>query len=132
MSLIGVFNKLHVEASAVQCCRRAARIKLGRMQLMYLDFDLSDDADERCNFDALAAPPAPELPAVRAEVQAVLDWARAEFGPPVALDDGGDWDYALQEANDGQGQSGPRQEVSLSLAGSARFAEAFRQHFELG
>lgn len=104
------------------------------MQLMYLDFDLSDDADERTHFDALAAPPAAELPAVRAEVQAVLDWATVEFGPPVALDDGGDWDYALQEAGEGQDgerQDGSRQEVSLSLAGSARFAEAFRQHFEL-
>lgn len=96
------------------------------MQLMYLDFDLSDDADERCNFDALAAPPAAELPAVRAEVKAVLSWATAEFGAPAPLDDGGDWDYALQDA-----QNGPRQEISLSLAGSARFAEAFLRQFEL-
>jgi hypothetical protein len=96
------------------------------MQLHYLDFDLSDDADERTNFDALAAPPADALPAVRAEVKAVLDWATAEFGAPSPLDDGGDWDYALQEV-----QSGARHEVSLSLSGSARFAEAFREHFEL-
>lgn len=96
------------------------------MQLMYLDFDLSDDADERVNFDALAAPPAAELPLVRAEVQAVLDWATAALGPPVPLDDGGDWDYALQETQDGA-----RPEISLSLSGTARFAEAFRQHFEL-
>lgn len=104
------------------------------MQLIYLDFDLSEDADERINFDALAAPPAAEVPRVRAEVQAVLDWATAEFGPPAPLDDGGDWDYALQEALDEPDQGPPdaqRQAVSLSLSGSARFADAFRQHFEL-
>lgn len=71
------------------------------MQLLYLDFDLSDDADGRMNFDALAAPPAAELAAVRAEVQAVLDWAESRFGPPAPLDDGGEWDHALQDAADG-------------------------------
>lgn len=104
------------------------------MQLHYLDFDLSDDADERVNFDALAAPPADALAAVRAEVKAVLDWATAEFGPPSPPDDGGDWDYALQDAPDGP-QNGSaqtrRQAISLSLIGTAQFAEAFRQHFEL-
>lgn len=96
------------------------------MQLNYLDFDLSDDADERINFDALAAPAAAELPLVRTEIKAVLDWAAAAFGPPMALDDGGDWDYALQEV-----QESGRGEISLSLSGSGRFAEAFRQQFEL-
>lgn len=104
------------------------------MQLHYLDFDLSDDADERINFDALAAPPVAELAAVRAEVKAVLDWASAEFGPPTPLDDGGDWDYALQDAPDGPHGGPPearRQAISLSLSGTARFAEAFRQHYGL-
>ncbi len=101
------------------------------MQLIYLDFDLSDDADERINFDALAAPPAPELDAVRAEVKAVLDWATARFGPPVPLDDGGDWDYALQDVLDGPASASQRSAISLSLSGSTTFAEAFRQQFEL-
>ena len=109
-------------------------LKLKRMPLQYLDFDLSDDADGRTNFDALAAPPADALAAVRAEVKAVLDWATAEFGPPLPLDDGGDWDYALQDAPDGP-RSEPaearRQAISLSLSGTARFAEAFRQQFGL-
>lgn len=96
---------------------------------MYLDFDLSDDADERCNFDALAAPPAAELPAVRAEVQTVLGWATAEFGAPAPLDDGGDWDYALQDVE--AAQDGARPEISLSLSGTAQFAAAFCQQFEL-
>ncbi len=113
-------------------CRCAARIKLGRMQLLYLDFDLSDDADGRLNFDALAAPAAAELAAVRAEVQAVLDWSVAHFGPPSPLDDGGDWDYALQDGLDGPAGPAERQAISLSLSGTPLFGEAFCRAFALG
>lgn len=102
------------------------------MQLVYLDFDLSDDADGRMNFDALAAPPAAEFAAVRAEVQAVLDWAMAQFGLPAALDDGGEWDQAMQDAADGPpGAQRHAVSLSVSVSGSARFAQAFRQQFEL-
>ncbi len=127
---------IHVQAFTARRCRQAAQIKLGRMELHYLDFDVSDDADDRVNFDALAAPEAALLPAVRAEVQAVLAWAQASFGPPTPLDDGGDWDYALQDAIDGPGGgaaqgAAQRQAISLCLSGTPQFAEALRQHFKL-
>jgi len=89
--------------------------------LRYLSFDLSDNDEGVTTLEALASTSAAQHAAVLAEVQQVLDWARQHFphghGP---LDDGMDWDEDLQLSIEGQWHA-----VTLTLAVSARFAEAF-------
>lgn len=92
----------------------------------YLSFDLSCDADGVTTLEALASTAAEQHGAVMAEVQQVLDWAWRHYphshGP---LDDGMDWDDELQvQVEDGRWHA-----VSLTLAGSARFIEAFSAAF---
>ena len=87
-----------------------------------MNFDLSEDADGVITLEALAATAAEQHAAVMAEVQQVLDWAwqhyRHSHGP---VDDGMDWDHELQvQVEDGRWHA-----VSLTLAGSPRFVEAF-------
>ncbi|HSI51331.1 MAG TPA: hypothetical protein VLA61_23950 [Ideonella sp.] len=89
--------------------------------LRYLGFDLSDNDEGVSTLEALASTSAVQHAAVLAEVQQVLDWAWQHFphshGP---ADDGGDWDEDLQVSVEGQWHA-----VTLTLAVSARFAEAF-------
>jgi len=121
------------------------------MTLDYLDFDFSTDAQGHGSFDAMAAVAAAQLPALRAEVVRVLDWAQRDFaGHRGPLDDGGDWDYELQGVQevattldvryDGPAQrlelqpgatGAPRVTLSLTLTGTPAFCEAFRQAFGL-
>jgi hypothetical protein len=88
----------------------------------YLSFDRSEDADGVTTLEALAATAADQHAAVMAEVQQVLDWAWRHYphshGP---VDDGMDWDHDLQV----QVEDGHWHAVSLTLAGSPRFVEAF-------
>jgi len=88
----------------------------------YLNFDLSEDTEGVTTLDAMASTAAAQHAAVMAEVQRVLDWAWLHFphghGP---VDDGMDWDHDLQL----QREDGGWHTVSLSLAGSPRFIEAF-------
>jgi hypothetical protein len=95
----------------------------------YLTFDLSDADDGVTTLDAMASTSAAQHAAVLAEVQQVLDWAWRHFprshGP---VEDGMDWDHDLQ-VHVGAPADGHWHEVSLSLAGSPRFVEAFLAEF---
>lgn len=119
------------------------------MQLQYLDFDFSDEESGRGSFDAMASVLADRLPALLAEIAAVLRWAVGTFGPGGALDDEGEWDYDLQailepgtpidvsfDETSGEislaSDAGPgRTTLTLTLSGSDAFCVAFREKFEL-
>lgn len=97
------------------------------MQLHYLDFDFSDEESGRGSFDAMATVAPSRLPAVLAEISAVLDWARDAFGPAGALQDESEWDYELQGTD--EPASAAQSTLTLTLSGSPAFCEAFRQEF---
>ncbi len=119
------------------------------MQLDYLDFDYSEDAEGAGTFDAMASTGASQVAAVHAEIAAVLAWAHAAFaGRRGLLDEGGEWDFDLQAVQEFSlpetlaydedsggltvrpGTPGaPRHTVSLSIGGSPAFCEAFRAQF---
>jgi hypothetical protein len=121
------------------------------MSLDYLDFDYSEDDEGTGCWDAMASVAAPRVPALAAEVEQLLRWAHGHFaGRRGPIEEGGDWDYELQ-AQDDEGQSlawrfeaggagrlqseaaaRGRTTVSLSLSGSAAFAEALHQAFAIG
>jgi hypothetical protein len=129
---------------------RAASGMLGRMQLHYLDFDFSDEDTGRGSFDAMASVAPERLPALLAEVAAVLGWAFARFAPGDASGDDGGWDYELRCIGEPDTPLGVvyderRREVvltpaggaaritlTLTLAGSPEFCGAFREWFETG
>ena len=113
------------------------------MQLHYLLFDFSDEEGGAGSFDAMASVLPHRLPAVLAEVEAVLRWAHREFGAASA---DGDWDFELQatcepdtplhatcDAASGRVALSPHCDalttLSLTLGGSSAFCEAFRRAF---
>jgi len=122
------------------------------VELRYLDFDISDDEDGATVFDAMASVGAAQWPALCAEVEAVLAWAEQAFaGARAPLDDGGEWDFVLDAAQEARtpvalawdegsgrlsarlGTPGPaRHSLSFSLTGSAGFTAALREAFALG
>lgn len=74
-----------------------------------------------------------QLAAVRAEIAQVLAWAHAAFpGLQAPLDEGGEWDFDLQEQQEPQEEgAGPRWHVlTLAISGSPQFCAAFRLRFE--
>lgn len=94
--------------------------------MRYLHFDLSDADDGITTLDAMASTSAAQHGDVMAEVRQVLDWAWRQFphthGP---VEDGMDWDHELLVQS-----TDPRwHEVSLSLAGSPQFVQAFQARF---
>jgi hypothetical protein len=120
------------------------------MELHYLDFDTSEDADGAAVFDAMASVAAGQLPALWAEVAAVLGWAHREFPDARApLDEGGEWDYLLEGATEVRtpqvlefdsasggiitatpGTPAPaRHALTLSITGTPGFSDAFRSAF---
>ena len=122
------------------------------MDLHYLDFDYSEDADGAGTFDAMASVPPAQLPALHAEIEAVLAWAHQRFpdacGP---AEEGGEWQYDLQGVQEAStplavafdAQAGrlstvpgtpapPRTTLSLSVGGHAGFCEALREAFGIG
>ncbi|MCZ2498686.1 hypothetical protein GN316_18130 [Xylophilus sp. Kf1] len=125
------------------------------MELQFLDFEVSEDADGAVVFDALASVPGAQLDRLQAEVAAVLDWAHDTFpGARAALEDGGEWDFQLYGAAEtrtpqtlhyhredddragtitrASGSPGPaRFSVSLSISGSAGFGQALREAFAI-
>ena len=118
------------------------------MTLDWLEFDHSEDAEGNGSFDAMAAASSAQLPALQAEIVAVLDWAQASFGEPLPPDEGGEWHYELQGVQEVatplqvehvrgrlQLQAGaagvPRITLSLTVGGTPGFCAAFRQQFEL-
>jgi hypothetical protein len=119
------------------------------LKLHYLDFDFSDEDTGRGSFDAMASVLPERLPALLAEIAAVLAWAIGAFGPSGALDDEGEWDYELQGTiepgmplkvayDEGSGEvslapaGGPaRTTLTLTVSGSPAFCDAFRERFGL-
>ena len=102
------------------------------MQLDYLDFDFSDEEDGRGSFDAMASVTAERLPALRAEIDAVIAWAGSVFGPNAENGENGDegeWDYEMSETVEADAES--RTTVTFTLSGSPAFCDAFRDKFEL-
>lgn len=120
------------------------------MSLSFLDFDSSTDADGHGSFEAMASAAPAQLPALQAEVLRVLDWAERHFGPAAALEDGGEWDFALHGVSEvatplavgyvpgatrldlrpGTPQA-PRVTLTLTLVGSAGFCAALREAFAI-
>lgn len=121
------------------------------MNLNYLDFDYSEDADGTGTFDAMASVSPAQVPALHAEIAAVLAWAHANWpdtcGP---LEDGGVWEYDLQgsqevstplqiayDTTDGQLRSAPgtpappRTTIAFTLSGESAFCHALRGFFGL-
>ena len=114
------------------------------MHLDYLLFDVTDEETGGAGFDAMASVLPDRLPALLHEVEAVLQWAHGEFGPPAA--DGDGWDFDLQ-ATGSAGEplhvvydaaaarvtvdpvNNDRVTLSLTLSGPATFGEAFRHAF---
>jgi hypothetical protein len=92
----------------------------------YLSFDLSENTEGVTTLDAMASTSAEQHAAVMAEAQQVLDWAWQRFahshGP---VDDGMDWDHDLQISV----EDGHWHVVTLTLAGSAAFVDAFHARF---
>jgi hypothetical protein len=118
-------------------------------KLHYLDFDYSEDDHGHGSFDAMAAAAPAQLPALQDEVARLLDWAHAQFGPPGALDEGGEWDCELQGLHEvatplrvrhrrgaglelqPQGSGEPRVTISLTVTGTPAFCAALREAFAL-
>ena len=95
------------------------------MQLQYLLFDTSDDGEGTGTWDAMASVRAADVPAVMAEVQAVLDWAeRHSPGPRGPLDEGGVWDADQQVQTDGDWTT-----VTLTLTGPWEWGEVLVARF---
>jgi len=121
------------------------------MTLHYLEFDYSEDAEGTGTWDAIASVGDAHLPALQAEIVAVLAWAEAEFpGQRAPLDDGGTWDYDLQSEPENAALQplhydaaaqrlvpaiptvpGARHSLTLSLSGHASFGAALRMRFDL-
>ena len=90
------------------------------MTLHYLIFDASDDGEGTGSWEAMASVRATDLPAVQAEVQAVLTAAeRQPPGPRGPLDEGGVWDTDVQQHSDGDWTT-----VTLTVTGPWAWGEA--------
>jgi hypothetical protein len=95
------------------------------MTLQFLIFDASDNGDDTGTWEAMASVRATDLPAVQAEVRAVLEAAERDSpGPRAALDDGGSWDADQQEQIDGEWIT-----LTLTLTGPWAWGEALTAHF---
>lgn len=95
------------------------------MSLQYLIFDASDDGEGTGTWEAMASVRASELPALRAEVAAVLAAAQADApGPRGALDEGGAWDAEQQVMTDGDWTT-----LVLTLTGPWDWGEALVERF---
>jgi len=122
------------------------------MDLHYLDFDYSEDADGTGTFDAMASVSPAQIPALHAEIARVLAWAHQQFpdtcGPS---EEGGEWQYDLQGVQEVSTPlelrfdplseriaavpgtpAPPRTTLSLSISGNAGFCAALREAFGIG
>lgn len=94
--------------------------------MRHLTFDLTDSSDDILTLEAMASTREAEHAAVLAQVQEVLDWARAEFGGRQGpVEDGFAWDHELLV----QHEDGGWVTVTLTFSASAEFAEAFQARF---
>ena len=119
------------------------------MTLDYLDFDCSEDEQGVVTWDAMASVRPDRVPALLAELAALLQWANRRFtGRCGPLEEGGDWDVDLQAQDDAgdplavhwDAASGSvtlvaasqgRSTVSLSLSGTPQFALAMREAWQI-
>ena len=121
------------------------------MNLNYLDFDYSEDADGVGTFDAMASVSPAQTPALHAEIGAVLAWAHQHWPDACgALEDGGEWHYDLQGVQEvstplvltfddtaGQLRAAPanpapsRTTITLTISGNADFCGALRDAFAI-
>ena len=91
-----------------------------RLTLSYLIFDASDDGGGTGSWEAMASVRAPDVAAVLAEAQQVIDAAQAQSpGPRAPLDEGGAWDALLQLQPEGDWTV-----VTLTLTGPWEWGEA--------
>jgi hypothetical protein len=117
------------------------------LNLQYLDFDASENTDGVGTFEAMASTAPQHIAKVHAEIAQVLAWAHATFpGTRGPLDEGGEWDYDLQEMREftivdtlrydvatclvttTPGTAGtPRHTVTLSISGTESFCAALRE-----
>lgn len=96
--------------------------------VQFLSFETSEDTDGTVVLEAMAATGPERHAAVLAEARQVLDWAWQHFADSHGrLDEGGDWDHDLQVTT----EDGGWRVVTLTLAASPRFAEAFQATFGL-
>lgn len=120
------------------------------MQLQYLDFEFSDEENGRGSFDAMASVFPDRVPAVLAEMTAVLHWAINAFGPCGQAEEEGEWAYDVQgliepgtplnvmvDERSGDVSLAPisgskRATFTLTLTGTRTFCEALRRRFEIG
>lgn len=100
--------------------------------MLYLDFDYNEDGHGCGNFEAMASIQPTHVAAVELEIKHVLDWANTAFpGMQAALDEGGEWDFDLQEQQEWvAGQT--RQTLTLTLTGTPQFCDEFRGRFLVG
>ena len=90
------------------------------MALDFLIFDATDDGEGTGSWEAVASVRRADLPAVMAEVEAVLQRAQREApGPRGPLDEGGAWDADTQVHEDADWT-----EVRLTLTGPWDWGEA--------
>ena len=121
------------------------------MNLNYLDFDYSEDADGVGPLDAMASVQPAQIPALHAEIVAVLAWAHRHWpGACAPLEDGGEWHYDLHGTQEvstplvlrfdetaGQLHAAagspalPRTTITLTVSGSAAFCDALREAFAI-
>ena len=113
--------------------------------LLYLDFDHSEDDEGTNTWDALAYVQSNRANALLDEITALLKWAHDTMPlPPGPVDDGHQWDYDLQWERDNTmvscrydvraGSIAPRPQVNagealamnLSLCGQEAFGQALR------
>ena len=101
------------------------------MPLRFFEFDLSEDTDGLCTWDALASPAPAHTSAMLAEAEALVQHLTHALGPPGPVDEGHQWDMDLQ-IHDEEGRPVPLQggtqpegriTLALSLSGDAALAE---------
>lgn len=111
------------------------------MNLRYLDFDYSEDAEGTGTFDAMASVPPAQIHALHAEIAGVLAWAHARWpdacGP---LEEGCVWQFDLQGVREastplvlkfdpGSGQLHASTGTSVSLRTTLTFTVSGGQEF---
>ena len=121
------------------------------MDLNYLDFDYSEDADGVGTFDAMASVAPAQIAALHAEICAVLAWAQQHWpNACTPIEEGGAWHYDLQGVQEvstplvltfddtaGQLRAAPanpapsRTTITLTISGNADFCGALRDAFAI-
>ena len=98
------------------------------MHLQFFIFDASDDGEGTGTWEAMASVRESDLPALNAEVQAVLARAMTnEPGPRGPLDERGSWDAEEQVTCDGEWTT-----VTLTLTGPWEWGEALMDGLDSG